>query len=542
MTSPGFNAALLAFKQLLSSDQIETDADRLTRVETATFATGARVLAVLYPERSQLELCLQIARQHQQTFYTVSSGKNWGYGSQVPVQTDSIILNLNRLKAIRDYDRKRGVVTVEAGVTQAELAQFLREQGDLHWMDCTGSSARCSVVGNTVERGFGHTAYGEHVKHVCGMEVLLANGQIIRTGLHRFPNALAAGVYQAGVGPALDGLFFQSNLGIVLSITLWLMPKPERFLAFYISTEQDDDLEPLVEALVLLKRQGYLTSLPHIANAYRVLPGLQQFPTAAAQEKAFPLSQDRLDKLQKQWQLGCWNVSGALYGTKPQVKLARSVIKKRLGAFKNIKLTFVSDHLLAVIEKNQWLLSKLLRRDMARVLAVLKPVHFMMKGQPSDNFLASAYWRMPALPKAEYELDADGVGLIWCAFVAPADGEHARRIEALIRQIVMPYGFEPGITFTLLSERCLDAVISISYNRQAVEGIDWDRQAAACRLRLYETMLQAGYYPYRLDISMMQFMAGYSAPEYEQLLQRLKCMFDENNLLSPGRYITTREL
>lgn len=539
MPSSGFNAALSGWKQVLSADQIVTEPAALSAAETATFSTASHILAVLYPQREQLEACLQIARQHQQKLYTLSSGKNWGYGSQVPVNTDSVIVNLSRLKRISHYDQKCGVVTVEAGVTQAELASFLKQQGDHHWMDCTGSSASCSVVGNTVERGFGHTAYGEHVKHVCGMEVMLASGEIIRTGLHRFTNAKAAGVYQAGLGPALDGLFFQSNLGIVLSMTLWLMPKPECFLAFYIST-QSDILEDMVEALCTLKRQGYLTSLPHIANAFRVLPGLQQFPEDAVAEKTYPLSQQKLNELKQHWQVGQWNVSGALYGTREQVKLAKSALKKQLRPFTKIQINFVSDRLLDAIERYQWLLSKLLRRDMARVLAVLKPVHLMMKGQPSDNFLASAYWRMPTLPEHGYQLDQDGVGLIWCAFVAPADGVQARSIETTVRRVLTSFGFEAGITFTLLSERCLDAVISISFNRKSVDGIDWDSRAAACRKQLYEALLQQGYFPYRLDIHMMQFMTAYSSQQYEQLLQQLKHTLDKDNILSPGRYITAQ--
>ncbi len=539
MTSLHFDAALDAWRKILSADQIVTDELTLSAAQTATFATEARVCAILFPERHQIQACLQVARQHKQTVYTVSSGKNWGYGSQVPVASDSVIFNLSRLKSISNYDSKRGTIKLEAGVTQAELAQFLQSQGDLHWMDCTGSSASCSVVGNTVERGFGHTAYGEHVKYVCGMEVLLANGHIIHTGMHRFHNAAAASVYQAGLGPALDGLFFQSNLGIVLSITLWLMPKPECFLAFYLSTEQDSDLEQLVDSLCLLKQQGYLTCLPHIANASRVLPGLQQYPKDAQEQHSYPLSAKQLNHLRKQWQVGCWSVSGALYGTKEQVKLARTVMKQRFSAISDLQLHFVSDTLLTAIEKYQWLLSKVLRRDMARILGVLKPVHNMMKGQPSDNFLSSAYWRMPALPQTEFALDRDGVGLIWCAFVAPADAEHARCIEQIVKQILNPLGFEAGITFTLLSERCLDAVISISYNRHSDDGIDWDARASICRTQLYEAMLGAGYFPYRLDIKMMKFLAAYSNPEYELLLQQLKQLFDEDNILSPGRYIVS---
>ena len=541
MPRNGFDSALLAWKQLLADDQIVSDETSLANAETATFAYDAKVLAILYPEKDQLASCLQVARQYQQKLYTISSGKNWGYGSQVPVSTDSVLLNLSRLKKITNYDKKNGVVTVEAGVTQAELAAFLKQQGDLHWMDCTGSSASCSVVGNTVERGFGHTAYGEHVKHVCGLEVMLIDGQVIRTGLHRFGSAKAAGVYQPGLGPALEGLFFQSNLGIVLSITLWLMPKPDSFLAFYISTEQDM-LEDIVDALSHLKRQGYLTSLPHIANPFRVLPGLQQFPKEDTAQRAYPLSAQRLAQLRNHWQVGVWNVSGALYGTKQQVRLAKSALKKRFRQFNATQLNFISDNLLQAIEKYQWLLSKLLRRDMARVLAVLKPVHLMMKGQPSDNFLASAYWRMPELPDREYQLDQDGVGLIWCAVVAPAEGGHARCIEKIVTHTLASFGFEGGITFTLLNERCLDAVISISFNRRSTDGIDWDQKAITCRAQLYKHLLQDGYFPYRLDISMMQFLAAHSAPEYEQLLRSVKHLFDADNLLSPGRYIVSTDV
>lgn len=537
MPSNGFSSALSAWKQLLADDQVIDDTASLTDAQKATFAYSAKVLAILHPEKDQLAECLSIARQHKQKLYTVSSGKNWGYGSQLPVSGDSVILNLGRLKKISNYDKKNGVVTVEAGVTQAELAAFLKQQGDHHWMDCTGSSASCSVVGNTVERGFGHTAYGEHVKYVCGLEVMLIDGRVIKTGLHRFGSAKAAGVYQPGLGPALDGLFFQSNLGVVLSITLWLMPKPENFLAFYISTEQDM-LEDIVESLSKLKRQGYLTSLPHIANPFRVLPGLQQYPAEDAASSIYPLAPKKLKQLRNHWQVGVWNVSGALYGTKEQVKLAKSALKKQFRHFKATQLNFVSDSLLQAIEKYQWLLSKLLRRDMARVLAVLKPVHLMMKGQPSDSFLASAYWRMPELPENEYRLDQDGVGLIWCAVVAPAEGEHARRIEKTVTDTLASFDFEGGITFTLLSERCLDAVISISFNRHSTDNIDWDQKAIACRRQLYKSLLQDGYFPYRLDISMMQYLAEHSCPQYEQVLQELKHIFDANNLLSPGRYIT----
>ena len=44
-------------------------------------------------------------------------------------------------------------------------------------------SAIAGPVGNTMDRGVGYTPYGEHFLMQCGMEVVLANGDVLRTGM-----------------------------------------------------------------------------------------------------------------------------------------------------------------------------------------------------------------------------------------------------------------------------------------------------------------------------------------------------------------------
>lgn len=534
--------AITQWQRLLGHDNVVLNPDLLEQLATATFATEQQVLVELLPQREQLAELLAIARQCSIPLYTISSGKNWGYGSAVPCQSGAAIVNLRRLKNISEYTPEQHAVRVEAGVSQQELAQYLTLQGDKHWMDCTGSSPDCSIVGNYVERGFGHTVMGEHSKYICGMEVMLADGRIINTGLYRFANALAAPVYQSGLGPGLDGLFLQSNLGIVLSLNIWLMPKPECYLPFFINTQQDASLELLVTMLQKLKQQGYLLSLPHIANAYRVLPGMQLFPYAALPESSniFPLTGGALQALKKKWRVGVWNVSGALYGTHEQVSLAKRMIKRALKAIPDAEINFISERKLLLLERYSGVLAKLSGMDIPAMLRVLRSVYDMMRGQPSSYFLKSAYWRKTAYPKTEnYQLDADGVGLIWCAFVAPATASCARDMMFIIENTLSEYGFEPGVTFTLLNERCLDAVVSISFDRtgQHPNGLSWDTQAQQCRALLYDRMLAAGFYPYRLDIQMMQTLLNNSEAGYNQLLTQLKQCLDPDKLLSPGRYI-----
>jgi 4-cresol dehydrogenase (hydroxylating) len=454
-----------------------------------------------------------------------------------------VLLDLGRLNEISGYDPEHHLVTVGAGVTQRQLAEFLLAQGGMDWMDCTGSHPDCSIVGNTVERGFGHTPYGEHANFIGAMEVLLADGRIIKTGFGRFDGAKASGMYKWGLGPALDQLFLQSNLGIVLSITLWLMPKPEQFVAFYLSAPNESALEQIVAALVPLKRSGVITSLPHIANAYRVLGGMQQYPWPmfSNHPAQFPLQGDVLSQLKRQWQVGTWNVSGALYGTKEQVANARKQVRRALRTVKGARLNFISDSLLRFIEIFQKPIAFITRMDIPGMLKVLRPVHNMMKGQPSAQFLTSSYWRMKTAPDGRFDMDKDNVGLIWSAFVAPADAKNARQLMDIVDTVLPQFGFEPAVTLTLLNERCIDAVVSISFDRtaSAPDGKSWDELALQCRDKLYQAMFSHGFYPYRTDVGKMAEMVHCGDPQYLQVLADLKHALDPQGIFAPGRYIAS---
>lgn len=251
----------------------------LAAAETATFQTSQRIPVILRPGTAQ-ETCevVRIANRFGFALYPVSSGKNWGYGSRVPVTTQSALLDLSRMNAITGFDEKLGYVTVEPGVTQQDLFNFLKKNHSKLWMDATGSSPDCSLIGNAVERGFGHTPYGDHFANICALRVVLPTGEIIQTGFAGLPSAKAAEVYRWGVGPSLDGLFSQSNLGIVIGMTVWLMPAPEYFQTFFFQCDREDGLAPIVDALRPLRMDLTLRSAVHIVNDYKVLSGIRQFP------------------------------------------------------------------------------------------------------------------------------------------------------------------------------------------------------------------------------------------------------------------------
>ena len=84
-----------------------------------------------------------------------------------------------------------------------------------------------SVIGNALEHGVGYTPLGDHFAQHCGMEVVLANGDIAahRHGRHGDPHNWL--VYPRSAGPSWDGIFTQSNYGIVTKMGVGLMPPPE---------------------------------------------------------------------------------------------------------------------------------------------------------------------------------------------------------------------------------------------------------------------------------------------------------------------------
>jgi 4-cresol dehydrogenase (hydroxylating) len=118
--------------------------------------------------------------------------------------------------------------------------------------------------------------------------------------------------------------------------------------------------------------------------------------------------------------------------------------------------------------------------------------------------------------------------------VAPLEGSHAVVISEIASRVLLAHAFEPMISLTLLTERTIGCVISISYDRE-VEGED--EKALECHGQLLKELKAEGYFPYRLGIQSMNQMRGFNG--YNQALQRVKHALDPKGIISPGRYDPT---
>jgi 4-cresol dehydrogenase (hydroxylating) len=529
-SQPNLEMALEKWRAQLGRENVILDPAGLRAAETATFSTSVTVPAIVRPcNREEVQTVLRIANEYRIPVYPVSGGCNWGYGSRVPSASGCVLLDLGRMNRILDFNEDLAYITVEPGVTQQQVYAFLQERKSGLWMDATGASPQSSLVGNTVERGFGHTPYGDHFSHVCGMEVVLPGGEVMETGFSRFEGARTGSLHRWGVGAYLDGLFTQSNLGVVTRMSIWLMPAPEYFQAYFFSCDSADSLASIVEALRPLRLSGTLRSTVHIANDYKVLSGLQQYPWEEAEGRT-PLPAEVMMRLRKQLHFGAWNASGGLYGTRAQVAEARRLLRAALSGKVN-KLQFLDQRKLRVAGRFSGLYRMLTGWDLSRALELVRPLFGLLQGIPTDQPLASTYWRKRTPPPAVMDPNLDGCGLLWCSPVAPADGVQAEELVALAGETLLRYGFEPAISLTMITERSLACVISITYDRH-VSGED--EKASACYRELLRRLSDGGFPCYRMTSQSSGGMKP--SPGYDHVMRSLKRSLDPNQILAPGRY------
>lgn len=224
--------------------------------------------AAVAPHTSEeVQAIVKIANARKIPLYTISTGKNLGYGGSAPAYSGSVVLDLKRLNRIIEVNDRNHYAIVEPGVSYFDLYNYIQERGLKVWIDCPDPGWG-SLIGNALDHGVGATAgrYRNHIDAHCGMEVVLANGEVMRTGMGALPNSKTWAEFKNGFGPIIDGMFSQSNFGVVTKMGFWLMPAPEAFLEAKIHAPRYGDLEALVDTLNLIENSGIATGLPEIAS------------------------------------------------------------------------------------------------------------------------------------------------------------------------------------------------------------------------------------------------------------------------------------
>ena len=207
---------------VFDGDSTELDDYRDAYAVTSTVAT--RPWAAVAPANvKQIQKVLEIARRYKLTLWPLSTARNLGYGGAAPLQAGALMLDLKRMKRVLEVNEAQAYAVVEPGVTYLALHRHLKASGSQLWIDSTASPWG-GPLGNFLERGVGYTPYGQHNDSQCGLQVVLADGTLVDTASSAA--AKTDHLYRYGYRAWVDGLFNQSNLGIVTRIGVQLMPAP----------------------------------------------------------------------------------------------------------------------------------------------------------------------------------------------------------------------------------------------------------------------------------------------------------------------------
>jgi len=523
--------------EALGFENVATDEETLQKYARTTGDKGTKPLAILFPISTvEVQKIVRIANLYALPVHPISRGKNWGYGDACAPSDSQVIIDFRRMNRILKVDTRLAYTIIEPGVTQGQLSSYLQSHKTGLWMDATGAGPHASVVGNTLERGYGHTHYGDHFHSLGGMEIVLPNGEILNTGFGHFPQAKAAHVYPYGVGPMLDGIFTQSNLGIVTQMTLHLSPEPEAFLAFISGVDSDEELEDLMERLSYLRLRGVLQSTVHIGNDLRVFSSRTRFPWHLSDEGKH-LSEDVRAQLRKKYQAKKWTFTGAIYGTREHVESTRRTIQKHLAP---LRLTFLDDQKFQKAEKlHRWmnrvgLGDSKMAESLLQKISTARPLYDLLKGIPTQETLKGSAWRIRGpLPTTEYDPLNAGAGILWQAPVLPATSEDVRHILSVIKPVFEKHGFDCPVTFCMINERALTCVTNVLFDKTNPAEV---QKALICHRELGEKLAESGYYAYRGSTQSIQKLHSIQTP-YWRALQAIKKALDPLGIISPGHYI-----
>ena len=128
---------------------------------------------------------MRVANQYRLPLWPISRGKNLGYGGTAPGAGRAAWCSTCRGMKKIEFDEQHGVVTLEPGVGFYDLYDYLQRNNLPYWLSTPGNCWG-SVIGNALDRGVGYTPYGENTKNICGLEVVLPTGEVVRTGMGAF--------------------------------------------------------------------------------------------------------------------------------------------------------------------------------------------------------------------------------------------------------------------------------------------------------------------------------------------------------------------
>ncbi len=500
-----FAKAIQEYRTLLGAERVRTDQASLQPYLVITIAESESLhtpSAAIFPTTpKEIQGIVAIANKYKTPLWTVCNGENEGYGSSAPATSGQIVLDLRNMKKIIEVDSELGYCLVEPGVTYAELQHYLTKNKINLWLDTPAPSANVSIVGNILERGSGSTPYSEDFLFSCGMEVVLADGTLLKTGMGGIPNSTSWQVFKWGFGPYVDGLFSQANNGIVTKLGSWLMgaPPPGGYIPFCIKFPRNEMIADIIKPLMFL-RQAQI-----VPNACALVNAGWEAATSFANNKnnngSFLNKGNGViptKKLMDSYDVGAWNLYGAVYGSPEQVALNWMYVS---GTFK----AAFGDKIRIITEKEA-------KGDPAFEYRK----QLMMGGVTQQSPLDM--WR------------AGGGSMKFSASAAARPAECYKQAKTA-SDILGKHGFDYLSEFSFFWYDARHAV-DIRFDRTKPEEV---KRAYKCFEELGSVFAKNGWAINRTNTAFMNKVADTYGPAMRRLNRTIKKALDPNNILAPGK-------
>jgi 4-cresol dehydrogenase (hydroxylating) len=506
-TFPAFDIApaIERLKAVLGAEGVLTDAEDVTQFRDPFQHASWRDFepgAVLMPSSVEgVQAVLRIANEYKVPVWTSGQGRNNGYGGAAPRVSGSLVLSLRRMNRVLEVDEENATALIEPGVRFFDLYDHLRATGSKLWMSVPDLGWG-SVVGNTLDHGLGYNLTGDHVAHQCGMEVVLADGDILRTGMGGMTNGRAWQNYKRGCGPSADGLFMQSNYGIVTKMGVWLMPPPECYMPGWLTLRKDSDLELLLEKLRPLMLDGTIPNQPMIINAVCAMSafaGREDWYTGEG-----PMPESVIEEIARQPGFGRWVMRFALYGDEKVVDRQREIVEAAFGAIPGAEVSFS-------------------KYDGRNLPELENPHERVQAGIPSMALDRMTRW-----------YGGEHGGHIGFSCAAPITGRDGAALRDLVRTELNTAGLDySGVI--IVTKRSMIHVGLVVFDTE--DEAQAHNAYAACR-SMVRTAATLGYGEYRSHLDFMDLVAeqyDYNDHAQRRFNERIKDALDPNGILSPGK-------
>ena len=523
------------------SEILRTPGTKVLSREEAAFHYGADTGAserlpagaIIIKEVDAIAEVLALANEFKVPLWPISGGRNFGYGTALPVDTRSFIVDLSQLRRVY-IDIQSSTALIEPGVTQADLHAAIKKSGADLLVPTTGVGPNGNILGNALDGGYGLTPITDHFNAISELEGFWGNGTEFRHSYQDLNCPEMAKRWNAGTGYSWAGLFRQGNFGIVTRARVQLARTPEatRILVFEWKTQEafiasQSELNKLVEDIPGI---GGIIMM----NDCRILS--TQVDTPLASPLKGEARAQYLQQLAQARKISAWTGLGTLYGSHAAVAGSVKDIRRRL---KNCRVWSFSPAQIKQLQKIQSYLPKwgfsALRRHFGALVNTLGTV----EGYPIVAFLKIAYALDPAAKKLDVNSHPakDGAGILWYAPLVPFTADEVERYRKVMSQCLIENGFDPLLAVTSRSSRTLSGTIPLLFDRKNPADV---ARAKTCYRALVKTGLENGWPPYRLGIDYMDMIACPADSPSAQVQHLLKNALDENAVIASGRYEHTK--